>query len=1159
MSSESTTLQKNSERALRYELQTILIKDLMGPAGAIDEELAEARVSDRYLVGALAPAGEIVTPEELDGVGEGGPLETEDGKSEEVVPSKTAFIPSSIGLTFSVDVRVSAIAVTVRWGRYERTVANSGSERVWKRIPFEQNKPDFVLREGVLERWEPDPEIPEIRVQGLARKREDQWVVTLFLVNGQTPKKRLKDEAWLFQVGMDVACPDGSCSFFRRKFDVQRDQVTEQGILEMLYRDVSEFAVGHGVSVHAETDPDNPLRARKISTTFLPEYEVPLVSSPDPEEIPPLSGLKLDMKELSDLQVEEIDAGLLPLIRAYAEWIDGLRSRAKNLSDWKQEADSVIQSCTNVLQRIENGMELLRKDSDALEAFRFMNAAMWRQRIHSILSQSVRRGNPITFESIDLPQNRRWYPFQLAFILMNLPSLCDLNHPDRRADPSAIADLLWFPTGGGKTEAYLGLAAFAMVIRRLQGDVEGRSGEYGVSVLMRYTLRLLTVQQFQRAATLICACEDLRRQKISEGDQRFGANPFRIGLWVGKGVTPNTTDQSYEAIRMAHGETFRKYGGSSIASIGTPYQLMSCPWCGTKIDPGKDIEVERFNEGRARTLLYCGDLMGRCLFSRRNSPGEGLPVIVVDEEIYRNLPALVIATADKFAQMPWKGEVQTLFGIVTGRCERHGFRSPELDDSDSHPKTKNGKYPPARTVSCNLLRPPDLIIQDELHLISGPLGTLVGLYETAIDHLSTWNVNGKEVRPKLIASTATIRRASKQVKALYAREVQIFPPTGLNAGDNFFARQRQPSDETPGRMYVGICAPGRRMKAALIRTYFALMAGAQTLYDKYGKRADPWMTLVGYFNSIRELGGARRVLDDDIATRLKRADRRGLKNRTLYPDGGVQELTSRKSSTEIPQILDRLEVPFDPEGRGMRPLDAVLATNMVSVGVDVSRLGLMVVCGQPKTTSEYIQATSRVGRRHPGLVVTLYNWARPRDLSHYERFEYYHATFYKHVEALSVTPFSRRAMDRGLSAVLVALLRLGGVPMNPNPGATLIIEEEERLQKVLEDLIERSRSGYDHDEIPEEVRELVQERIDLWRSIAEKSSSAYPLGYSATSKTRGLLEHAGVGDWSTFTCLDSLRDVENTVGLILRDDERLNYSEQFQTQADARAENEEET
>jgi len=529
---------------------------------------------------------------------------------------------------------------------------------------------------------------------------------------------------------------------------------------------------------------------------------------------------------------------------------------------------------------------------------------------------------------------------------------------------------------------------------------------------------------------------------------------------------------------------------------------------------------------------------------------------VVDEEIYRRLPTLLIATVDKFAQMPWKGEVQMLFGMVNGRCDRHGFRSPEIEDASFHPKSKSGQ-PPAKSTDHPPLRPPDLIIQDELHLISGPLGTLVGLYETAIDRLCTWEVNGQKVRPKVLASTATIRNADVQVHKLFLRRVNLFPPHGLDGRDNFFSLQREPSEENPGRRYIGICATGRRLKAALIRVYVAYLCSAQSLYEKYGKAVDPWMTLVGYFNSMRELGGMRRLVDDDVYTRVKKMDRRGLAKR-FFPTDYLAELTSRMRSEDIPQTLDRLEAVFDPELEAKRkelaktkewksapkkPLDVLLATNMISVGVDVRRLGLMVVGGQPKATAEYIQATSRVGRSKPGLVCTVFNWARPRDLSHYETFEHYHATFYKHVEPLSVTPFSPGALSRGLAGLLVSLIRLRGMEFNANDAAARILASDPAVQHAIDVIARRAELVGDGPEVANYVRAELQSKVDLWQAEAQNTTGGRTLTYSQPYGSGGpkkgttvnLLHHPGLEKWEEFTCLNSLREVEPTVKLIIDD------------------------
>jgi hypothetical protein len=495
-----------------------------------------------------------------------------------------------------------------------------------------------------------------------------------------------------------------------------------------------------------------------------------------------------------------------------------------------------------------------------------------------------------------------------------------------------------------------------------------------------------------------------------------------------------------------------------------------------------------------RCVTYCGDAIGNCDFSEAKAPKEGLPVMVVDEDIYRRPPSLLIATVDKFAQMPWKGETQNLFGQLSGLCLRHGFLSPEIETTDSgnHP-TRNG-LPRVQRQPHGPLRPPDLIIQDELHLISGPLGSMVALYETAVDEMCSWTVNGKRVRPKVIASTATIRRASDQVRKLFLRKLDVFPPQGTSISDSFFAIQRTAGQQYPGRRYVGICAFGRRYPVAMIRVYVALMASAQRLFEKYDNLADPWMTLTGYFNSIRELAGTRRLVEDDIRSRLRDADQRGLAKRQIR-FGAVEELTSRKTGTDIPEILERLELIFDKaqdlqreadrkagERPTPRPYDAILATNMISVGVDIDRLGLMVVAGQPKNTSEYIQATSRVGRSAagPGLVVTLFNWARPRDLSHYETFEHYHETFYKHVEALSVTPFSARALDRGLSGVLVGLMRLREERLNENIKAGQLKESDPLMLEVVDHIISRAEQALGDPTAGALVRRMLMDRRDRW-------------------------------------------------------------------------------
>jgi hypothetical protein len=1127
---------------IREELQALIVGELMGPAGGPEEEVAEDRLVERYILGILAPCGTQADPPEVqDSLAVQVQAATEEGEPEPEAPPVRTIFPSSIGLTFGVDGQATALSVTARWGRYERQrsrVETAGGEprMIWQRYAMGGAPSQIKLREGNLSQVAVEPEQLKIVVKGEARRERGDWLVTLFLVNEQVEPKQLKEEAWLFQAELAVEDPEHRPIFRRRPAEhlntVPGTDEEELRTLDMLFRDHVEFAVGHGVAVHAEPDPADARRGVRIQTRAVPIFDLPRTDPPTSDQVPALASVVLDMARLSEAKDNELSKLLQPLVDAYDAWIDAQTARigreTEILEGFENVARTSVEHCRRAAQRIREGIVLLGRDPDAAEAFRFANRAMHLQRVRSLAAQDRRRDPSRKIDDLvaerDVPENRSWRPFQLAFILLNLPALADPKHPERRPDGQGVVDLLWFPTGGGKTEAYLGLVALDFAIRRLQGRISGYDGRSGVAAIMRYTLRLLTIQQFQRAAALLCACEAIRRERLKE-DPRWGEMPFRVGLWVGQRATPNTTDQAAEWLKQVRGT-----GGYIGGQFGTPAQLPYCPWCGTKIDERRDIEVDLTPR---RTLIFCGDDYGHCLYTARHSPNEGLPVVVVDEEIYRLLPALLIGTVDKFAQLPWRGPVQTLFGQVTGRCERHGFRSPDLDDADSHPK--KGRFPAAKTVPAGPLRPPDLIIQDELHLIAGPLGTMVGLYETAVDELCAWSADGINVRAKVIASTATVRRAPQQVHALFWRRLETFPPPALDARDSFFAVQLPPSDKAPARRYLGICAQGREFRNTLIRVYVAAMAAPQALFEKYGETLDPWMTLVGYFNSLKDLGGMRRSVDDDVSSRLARIERRGLSRRQRP---FVEELTSRRGSGEIPRVLDLLNVPFT-KSRGKddpAPIDVLLATNMISVGIDVPRLGLMVVAGQPKSTAEYIQATSRIGRslRAPGLVLTVYGWARPRDLSHYERFEHYHAIFYRHVEALSATPFARRARDRGLTALLVSLVRQMKSKWNAEPKAEEVDRHDELVKRAIQIIAERAQGvgGLPPGET-KEVEDSLRSRLDQWNELQRVPGRHLAYRDKRDGVTVGLLKGAHTGRWNVWTCLTSLRDVEPSINLVL--------------------------
>jgi hypothetical protein len=1135
---ETTTPQDTAPppAELRAALERLVVGDLLGPAEGEHERLDAKqfrRMRDRYLLGRLAPRDtQGLDPERNDDDGVDGDDGVEDAGGDQDGARGATMFPSSFGLSFVVDGSTESVVVMASWGRYEKqseAAEEEGEEssRWWQRIPLSASR-EVRLDEGDIAPFAPVVDAPEAYVRGRVLRIGDHRIVDLFLVNDQETPERNRDEAWLFQAKLAVSGVEDRAVFVGRAAALghagPRD--TDERSLDLLYRNRVEFAVGHNVAVHAEVSREDPGRAVRVETDCAPRFEVARVDAPV------LADVELDMKALAGLPSPELVARLLPLADQYDAWLEGEERRiddpASRVGVLADEARIRVERARGQARRLREGIELLGADERAADAFRFMNEAMWQQRVRTE-AVGLRRGDESlsiddAVARVDEPGNRSWRPFQLAFICINLPALAHPTHAER-ADPGLV-DLLYFPTGGGKTEAYLGLTTFTFAMRRYQGVVEGRDGQGGVAVLMRYTLRLLTAQQFERAAALVCACELIRRRRASEGDGRLGETPFRLGMWVGASLTPTTPTAAGRAVQRAK-DTGRDRGSS-------PIQLSECPWCGTPVSH----QAVRQDPTLWRTLVFCAHPFGGCPFVEAHSPHEGIPVLTVDDDIYRLLPDLLVGTIDKFALLPWRGPVHMLFGRVDRRCTRHGYRAPDLDTSggleerDRH-NARDG-HPAAQTVDVTPLRPPDLIIQDELHLIAGPLGTMAGLYETAIDELSSWEVGGRTVRPKVIASTATIRRAEHQAQALFARRLEVFPPQVLDVERSFFAVET-PVSEAPGRLYLGVCAPGERLKSVEVRVFETLLAAAQKLFERYGGVADPWMTLVGYFSATRELGGMRRLVEDDVSTRLRRSDRRGLARRYRLE---LDELTSRVGAGDLKRKLDalrRTHIPDPPKGRAS-PLDVVLATSMISVGVDVQRLGLMCVVGQPKQTAEYIQATSRVGRsgEGPGLVVTIYNWARPRDLSHFERFEHYHATFYRQVEPLSVTPFAARALDRGLTAVLVGLMRQASSTTSANAHAQDADPDGEVAARAVATLARRAAAVTSQAAVAEDVEQAARARLEAW--TGRQSAPGEHLGFDRGPSLVPLLDRPQPGEWDLWTCPTSLREVEASINLLLRAD-----------------------
>jgi len=1113
---------------VRDRLVEALRLDLVGPGR--DDDLADellpgwVRPSAWYLTGFLIPDGtppELASDDDEDDDFELVPEEAGEESAEARKAAKKGFFPSSMGLSFLVDAGRRALDVRVRWGDYSPDeVDGEGGDviRVWRRRAREERVEIEVgqehqpgLGQGQAPRIRDVPGSDGLQLHVVERPvnapgLEDRIApgtrsVSVFLVNHRNPDREPRDLSYAFQAELEIRSETPFTP--RPNLTGAHASDWDESVADLHYADSPSYATGHGVSATWEIVDG---ACRVLRTTWVPSAEV------EKTETFAVPGVELSMDALGALgDGEAARAALAPLFEAYRAWIGERGAEAQRLSGARAEtAQELVRLAGVAADRIGRGVALLAEDEQALDAFRAANRAVGR-------ALKKRLG-------IDAP---KWRAFQLAFLLLNLPGMAEPTHPERK-----YVDLLFFPTGGGKTEAYLGLAAFAMVLRRLRrpGD-DGLAGA-GVSVIMRYTLRLLTLDQLVRAAGLVCALE-LERE---EAQGRYGSWPFEIGLWVGKAATPNVLgrkgDNRSDSARSKVGR-FK----SQPKRHPSPIPLENCPWCGAAFEPDSFTLLP--NDHQPRELrVVCTDF--ECDFTRDRP----LPIVAVDEPIYRRLPAFLIATVDKFASLPWVGRSGALLGGADRRDGSGFYGAAEPDEGV--PLTEP-------------LAPPDLVIQDELHLISGPLGTMAGLYESAIEALCAREVEGTEVRPKIVASTATVRRAQDQIQALFARPLtQIFPPPGPDRRDSFFARSVD-SSTASARLYVGVAAQGRNPKNAMRKTWVSLMGAAERCYREAGGHgnernpADPYMTVLGYFNSLRELGGARRILEEEVQNTIKAygARRRIGEERSLFRDrksfSEVVELTSRVSTDKVAQARRRLEATFDQKDR----VDCAIATNMISVGLDVPRLGLMVVVGQPKTHAEYIQATSRVGRddQRPGLVVTLLNVHKPRDRSHYESFRHYHETFYRSVEAASVTPFSRRALDRGFAGALVALARHALPEATPPRGVEKIAELrgplEERLLDVFLSRV-RGEPFADEDEREEVLRDVQNRVVDLldsWRRIFEEyRGEGVAMQYQRYEERlpkpllREMLEKEFESEsHRRFRVNRSLRDVEPSVNLYLQD------------------------
>ena len=953
----------------------------------------------------------------------------------------------------------------------------------------------------------------DAKLVALRRKiAEDLWSVTVMLVNGLI-ESPVKANRCIFQSKIEIGTHNNSFLFVESNPNSDISAMDdEERSLDLLYRHKKIYGTGLGTSVDWEIDDNGE---GSIWNDFFPITEVPSMSFSLPQN-DLLGDEELSMKYLSDLDSSDRETKLKSmrsLVDLYRQWVEDLGKTAAKLdARYVSAAAKNIQECKRAYQRMYEGIDTLRSNDNAYGAFLLANRAMFMQRIHIAMQSEMAQANADRYPgdeeitdringmdySRESDANCRWRPFQIAFLLMDINSIVDDYSPER-----SIVDLIWFPTGGGKTEAYLGLTAFTIFYRKLAHPKQSS----GTAVIMRYTLRLLAAQQFTRAATLICACEYIR-QDCAQKRHRYpayplGKNPITIGLWIGGTHIPNKNEDA-----DFHLDKLRKvsnyYYVRNEKERHNKFQVLKCPWCGTKMvkdDKDKKLVGEwGYSMSGKHFYMFCPH--EDCDFTKK------LPIQIIDEELYDAPPTLLFGTVDKFAMLPWDGRIGSFFGI----------------GSDN--------------------RTPELIIQDELHLISGALGTVVGLYETAVDAIC----GQKGVSPKVIASTATIRRAKEQCSVLYNREVVQFPAPGLDAEDSFFAKESSIDYEKGvyGRKYVGIMPSGKTKAMAEIRAMAALLQKAYTM-DLPDVVKDKLWTLTVYFNSLKDLGKASTLVDDDVKDFIVRTANRMFTTRRLIIS--ADELTSRVSTTELNETLDKLEkIEYSKENEAAKRYasNVLLATNMISVGIDVARLNVMLMIGQPKLTSEYIQASSRVGRSFPGVAFVQYDATKSRDRSHYERFRSYHESFYRFVEPTGATPFSRPARERALHAVLISMMRqMTG--MREDKDAINFDKEyfEDTIRKIESFVIERIKGinsradGQAKDDI-DEIRAEIQMFFDTWQDYVDECNGeepAVPLFFGRrfmaappAGGTRRLLKQYGSGGKDiAISTLTSMRNVDTPV------------------------------
>ena len=1002
-------------------------------------------------------------------------------------------VPESIN---KINIRCSACFYTEEESKTDNK--DNEKEKYWKRKDIDEELLVVELKDHEINIFDDRAKI-DIRVF----KSGDNKLVRITMINNKSKEKRgrVNQSDILTRVSMDSWITDGKILPYPKVFRSTNDGEEEEQ--QILYKDEHIYGIGHACSVKWRNKKDSaenivsldfiPTGITKGSKSTLEEYE---------------NSKSIDMEFLANPQNEKnIVYELKKFVQPYDNWvkniINELTKLKKNPSNslsfvitksHEKAIDKLINKLSKTLKRISSGVDFLEKDSTALSAFQYANKAMLMQMIHQKYYQRIidkdrlnykffkRNHNFVNdFNNIDYSDLKKifgsdykkfeWRPFQLAYFLMTCKSTVKKDDQDRET-----VDLIWFSTGGGKTEAYLFVSAFLIFFNKL---IDPESS--GVEIIMRYTLRLLTQDQFIRTSRMIIACEKIRRDNVAI----LGNNEIGIGLWIGGGISPNHYESKGEK-SPGSSEMLIDLKKKPNPDCESPFSIAICPWCNTNLVPEKLSGEENYGfEGDDYNfIINCPS--DSCEFH------EKLPIQVVDQAIYENPPTFILGTVDKFVRLA------------------HQSQSGNILFNDDTKKSVN------------------LIIQDELHLISGPLGTITGGIEAAIDTmLSFWGV-----KPKYMAATATIRGAANQIEKLYARNVEIFPPSGISHADRFFSKI---DENDKGRLYVGIMSQGHTAVTTTVRIAAALSQSVEEI-SAPNEQLDGYHTLVVYHNSRNEKSKTKTLAAQDIPERIKQiasGNNQREKNNNMprvFGENGIAELSS-----DVPDELFETRKRLDLKRGDQDVIDVLSVTNIIQVGIDIQRLALMQVTGQPKTSAEFIQATSRVGRGdNKGLVIVNYIATNPRDRSHYEQFNGYINSVNRFIEPTSVTPSAEPALRRTMPTCLVMLSKhILGLGQNSDAINFKYTDNNLAIQ-LFDNFKDRLLKSDPSEKI--NIEKYFKRYINEWEDLVSKNTRVnYHAKFSKSAKDVKFLtkDYGDTKNEALWDILSSMRNVDSEVGITI--------------------------